>query len=235
MTLPMPSGLPFPDAKLLSRQGMRPRRTHWHNGIDLAQVIGGRSVRGTPGGPIAVGTVEDVCYAGSTRCSGYGNTILVKHDDDLYSFYAHLDKIYVEEGDEVFPGDHMYDVGVTFGTPDDPTRTLPVPHLHLEILHAGFPFGANNTAARYDVLRELAAAGLGLLGDRLAYLDPFDYAEPLLAANVAKARSFGAVPKELDWPTWPLYVGFGGLVLVGGLIALAPGRDRQWDAVRRMR
>lgn len=229
MTLPMPTGLPFPNARILSRQGMRPRRTHWHNGVDFAQVVDGHSVRGTPGGPIAIGTVEEICRTGSPRCSGYGNTILVKHADDLYSFYAHLDHVYVNVGDEVFPGDHMYDVGVTFGTPADPARVLPVPHLHLEILHAGFPFAADNVAARYDVLHELAAAGLGLDGDRLAYREPSEYAEPQLLADVTTAKSFSPVGKELDWSAWPVYVAFGLAGIVSLLIALVPSPRREDD------
>lgn len=235
MSLPQPTGLPFADAKVLSRQGMRPRRHYWHNGVDLAKVVNGDPVRGVPGGPIAPGTVEEVCRSGSARCSGYGNSLLVKHDDDLYSFYAHLDAIHAEPGDEVMPGDHLYDVGVSFGTPSDPARVLPVPHLHLEIVHAGFPFSARNVAARYDVLRELAAGGIGLLGETLAYVDPFEYAEPALVADAAKARNFSPVSKELDWPSWPLYVGLGAAAIVGGLIVLSPGRDRQWDVARRFR
>ena len=55
--LPQPTGLPFPEPHILSRQGPRPHRRFWHHGVDLAQVVGGHSVLGTPGGPIAPGKV----------------------------------------------------------------------------------------------------------------------------------------------------------------------------------
>lgn len=220
--LPYPVGLPFPEARVLSRQGMRPRRSHYHQGVDWAVVRNGKSEYGTFGGPVAYGVVEEVCFAGSPRCSGYGNGILVNHGSDTYSWYAHLAAIYVVAGDEVYPGDHMYDVGNSFGTPSDPGRTLAVPHLHLEIVHGGWPFGAHNVAARYDVLHELAAVGVGLQGDVLvADLEPFEYSEPALVADVAKARDWQAAPPESRWSRWPLYLAFGGMAAVGGLIAFA--------------
>jgi len=224
--LTLPAGLPFDGASILSRQGMRPRRTHWHQGLDLSRVVNGKSERGTHGGPVAPGVVSETCYTGSLRCSGYGNGILVEHGPDVFSWYGHLDAIHVSPGDEVEPGDWMYDVGTTFGTPANPGRRLAVPHLHLELVHAGWPFGANDTAARYDVLRELAAAGVGLDGTRLALVEPFEYAEPSLVASASKARSFSPVPKELDWASWPLWVAFGGTAAVLALIAATPGRRR---------
>ncbi len=224
--LPSPAGLPFDGASVLSRQGMRPRRSHWHEGLDLSRVVNGKSERGTHGGPIAPGVVAETCHAGSPRCSGYGNGILVEHDPDLFSWYGHLDAIHVEPGDEVEVGDWIYDVGTTFGTPADPNRRLAVPHLHLELVHAGWPFGSNDTAARYDVLHELAAAGVGLDGTRLALTDPFDYSEPSLVADASKARSFSAAPKELDFATWPLWLMFGGSAAVLALMAITPSRRR---------
>ncbi len=229
--LPYPVGLPFENASIMSRQGQRPRRTHYHQGVDFVSIVDGHSQYGVPGGPIASGSVAEVCYTGSPRCSGYGNGILVRHDDDIYSWYAHLAKIYVAVGDEVLPGDHMYDVGNSFGTPSEPGRTLAVPHLHLELTHAGWPFGARDVAARYDVLSELAAVGLGLSGAQLvADLEPFVYAEPLLAlSDVAKSLDVSPAPPEARWKSWPLWVGFGGVVLVGGLIAFSGGSRRSYE------
>ena len=224
--LPFPVGLPFPVPALVSRQGMRPTRHFWHEGVDLGHLVNGKPVAGVHGGPVAQGTVEETCLAGSARCSGYGNGILVRHSDDVFTWYAHLDAIHVAPGDVVSPGDWMYDVGTTFGTPSDPNRRLAVPHLHLEIVHAGWPFSARNTAARYDVLHELAAVGVGLSGTTLAVVDPFEYAEPALVADASKAWSFGAAPKEMDWPTWPIWAAFLGSAAVVALIAATPSRRR---------
>ena len=227
-TLAMPVGLPFPDVTLISRQGPQPGRNHWHQGIDIGHVLpNGRAERGVHGGPIAAGTVFAVCPTGGIKCSGYGNTIVVQHGGDLFSQYSHLDHVYVAPGDVVNPGDHMYDVGVTFGTPEDPARVLAVPHVHFEILHAGWPFGASNVAARYDVLSVLAASGIVLDGQKLALGDPTDYHEAVLAmADPAHYKNFSPVPKALDWPSWPVYVAFALTGLVSLAIALAPGGRR---------
>jgi len=174
---------PVEGAILVSRQGPRPGRRTWHNGIDL----GGVSI-GTPVYPIAPGTVSHVCVNGED-CCGYGNAVLVKHGDDLFSFYAHLDSVTVTVGNVV--GDvPIGAIGNTFG--DVRAHGCPplpmVEHLHLEIQHAGFPLEGRDYSSRYDVLQVLASGGLRIASSgRLTRSDPFEYSDPVLAAATEKS------------------------------------------------
>jgi len=87
----------------------------FHLGVDLA------SPKGTAIKPVAQGTVERVEFGRY----GYGNSVLINHGSDLKSFYAHLSKINVQEGDEVFAEDMIGGVGNSGRSTG--------PHLHLEI------------------------------------------------------------------------------------------------------
>jgi len=87
----------------------------FHYGVDLA------SKRGTPIKPVAQGTVERVEFGRY----GYGNNVLVDHGSDLKSFYAHLDKINVKEGEEISTKTTIGEVGNSGWSTG--------PHLHLEI------------------------------------------------------------------------------------------------------
>jgi len=93
----------------------------FHPAIDLAAPLG------TPIKPIAPGIVEKVEYGSS----GFGNNILLDHGTNLKSFYAHLGKIKVKKGEEVF-------LETTIGTVGLSGRTTG-PHLHLEILKNNQP------------------------------------------------------------------------------------------------
>lgn len=115
----------------------------------------------------------------------YGNYVLVQHAQDMYSLYAHLDAIWVVEGQLVWSGYPLGLVGSTFGTPEDPGARMDVPHLHLEIV-SSWPLSSRDAQHRYDVLRELAAAGVvlgGPDGRQLVAGEPIDYREPALASE----------------------------------------------------
>lgn len=86
-----------------------------HSGVDLA------SSTGEPIRPVMKGRVALV-ERGRT---GYGNHIIIKHDIQHESLYAHLSKILVKEGDEVNLDTIIGEVGSTGRSTG--------PHLHLEI------------------------------------------------------------------------------------------------------
>lgn len=75
--------------------------------------------------PVKTGIVE---YAGY-RTDGYGNLVVISHDNNLDSYYAHLSKIYVTEGQAVNTNTVIGEVGLTGHTTG--------PHLHLEIHQQG--------------------------------------------------------------------------------------------------
>jgi len=59
----------------------------------------------------------------------YGNVVVIRHKNDMYTLYAHLSKIDVQEGDEVKAGDLIGEVGqsgVATGS-----------HLHFEVRMGG--------------------------------------------------------------------------------------------------
>ena len=78
-----------------------------------------------------------VVYAGS-GLKGYGNVIVIKHNADYITAYAHNDVLLVKEGDAVQRGQKIAEMGSSEanrvelhfelrkqGTPIDPTKVLP--------------------------------------------------------------------------------------------------------------
>ena len=65
-----------------------------------------------------------VAYAGN-ELKGFGNLVLIKHDDGYITAYAHTDKIYVKKGQKVLRGEKIATVGKTGGVNS--------PQLHFEV------------------------------------------------------------------------------------------------------
>ena len=65
-----------------------------------------------------------VAYAGN-ELKGFGNLVLVKHQDGYITAYAHADKIYVKKGQKVLRGEKIATVGKTGG--------VNTPQLHFEV------------------------------------------------------------------------------------------------------
>jgi murein DD-endopeptidase MepM/ murein hydrolase activator NlpD len=90
-----------------------------HKGIDF-KVEMGTEILATGGG-----TVEKVL----THKSGYGKHIVIKHDENYQTMYAHLSDFKVKKGDKVEKGQV---VGYSGNTGKSIT-----PHLHYEVLKDG--------------------------------------------------------------------------------------------------
>ncbi len=86
-----------------------------HYGLDLT---------GARGTPIYAAASGRVIYAGS-GFSGYGRLVIVEHGDEWASFYSHLEKILVGEGQHLASGQAL-------GTMGDSGRATGV-HLHFEV------------------------------------------------------------------------------------------------------
>ena len=111
--------------KVVSRfKAGEPRR----QGIDIA---------GRAGSPIRAAAAGKVVYSGN-GLRGYGNLVIIKHNDIWFSAYAHNQRIRVRENDTVKAGQHIADMGRTGadrvmlhfeirrnGKPVDPLRYLP--------------------------------------------------------------------------------------------------------------
>lgn len=114
--------LPTVGGTVTSKVGMRidPIDGSWrlHNGIDIAIPTG------TPVKPVAPGVVV---YSG-TR-SGYGNTVVVEHDNGIITLYAHNSRILVAQGQPVTSESTLALSGSTGRSTG--------PHLHFEAWQAG--------------------------------------------------------------------------------------------------
>jgi murein DD-endopeptidase MepM/ murein hydrolase activator NlpD len=91
----------------------------FHAGIDLRGPVGSKIYA------VANGTVKSV----SISQYGYGRSVIVEHDNGIESLYAHMGKVYVDEGDKVITTTALGEVGMTGRTTG--------PHLHLEIRKDG--------------------------------------------------------------------------------------------------
>ena len=105
--------------KVFSRFGMR--RGRRHQGVDLPLKTG------TP-----VVTAFDGRVRASTYNSGYGNLVIIRHENGLETYYGHLSKREVEVGDWVRAGDEI-GLGGSTGRSTGP-------HLHFETRYQGFAF-----------------------------------------------------------------------------------------------
>lgn len=89
----------------------------------------GIAIKGDSGDPVQAAEGGVVVYRGS-GLTGYGNLIIIKHDDRWLSAYAHNDQLLVREGDRVNKGQRIATMGAS-GT----SRT----QLHFEIRRDGQP------------------------------------------------------------------------------------------------
>jgi murein DD-endopeptidase MepM/ murein hydrolase activator NlpD len=92
-----------------------------NDGIDIGAPKGEPVVAAAPG---------TVVYAGN-EMKGFGNLVLVRHQDDWVTAYAHLDRVMVKKDSIVAQGDMIGTVGKT----GDATT----PRLHFEVRHAEKP------------------------------------------------------------------------------------------------
>lgn len=110
----------FPQPLVLPVPGyLSTRFSNWHPGIDIATNLG------TPIRPITGGSVEQINFG----FLGYGNHVIVSHQNGFKSLYGHMGKIFVKVGQEVTTDTRLGEVGLTGFTSG--------PHTHLEITHNG--------------------------------------------------------------------------------------------------
>ncbi|MFN0022808.1 MAG: peptidoglycan DD-metalloendopeptidase family protein [Parvularculaceae bacterium] len=84
----------------------------------------GVNIAAPVGTPVRAAADGEVVYRGS-ELSGYGNLLLIKHDDGFVTAYAHNDAMLVKKGDRVRKGQVIAKVGQTGSAGE--------PQLHFEI------------------------------------------------------------------------------------------------------
>ena len=97
---------------ITSRYGTRNMRAH--KGVDIA---------GNHGDDIFAADTGVVTYSG--WCEGYGNLIIIDHQNGYVTYYGHCSKLYANVGDSVLKGDVIATVGSTGRSTG--------PHLHFEV------------------------------------------------------------------------------------------------------
>ncbi len=98
-----------------SPYGIRNNRPH--PGLDLRAYCGSKIFASADG---------KVVFAEKGKNGGFGNSVIIKHRDNTYTHYAHLDNIYVEKGNKVNAGETIALAGNT-GLPNIAC------HLHYEV------------------------------------------------------------------------------------------------------
>ena len=89
----------------------------------------GLDIAGKPGDPVLAAASGRVMYTG-TGIRGYGKLIVIKHENNFNSVYAHNREILVKEGQNVTRGQRIAELGDT---------DADTPKLHFEIRKSGKP------------------------------------------------------------------------------------------------
>jgi len=105
-----------------------------HTGVDIS------APTGTPVRAAADGIVKFVGWS-----SGYGQLIVISHGGGYETYYAHLSRFGVVEGQEVRRGDQIGNVGST--------GRVTAPHLHYEVRIGGNPVNPHPYLARAGVVQ----------------------------------------------------------------------------------
>ena len=93
---------------------------HWHNGIDLKAPIGTPVLAAEDGVVVAAGNQDAYCPRGA-----YGKFVVINHNNNLTTLYAHFSRLLVQKGDTVKRGQIIGYSGATgFATG---------PHLHFTV------------------------------------------------------------------------------------------------------
>jgi hypothetical protein len=94
-----------------------------HHGVEFVNESGTPVYAAAAGEVIFAGPDEEAIY--SPWKNYYGNLVVIKHDDEIFTLYAHLSKIDVQAGQAVLVGERIGEVGrtgVAIGS-----------HLHFEV------------------------------------------------------------------------------------------------------
>jgi murein DD-endopeptidase MepM/ murein hydrolase activator NlpD len=105
--------------------GLRTQAIHGYNAVDLAAPQG-TSIFASAAGTVII--AKDYGWNG-----GYGNYVVIKHDNGTQTLYAHMRSVQTSVGAVVAQGDVLGTVGNTGRSTG--------PHLHFEVRGARNPFG----------------------------------------------------------------------------------------------
>lgn len=108
-------------------------RGKWHNGLDIGGSVGTPVMAAADGQVIATGDQDRYCPRGA-----YGKFIVVKHNNNLTTLYAHLSRVVMSVGDPVKQGQTIAYSGATGWATG--------PHLHFTVFaQQTFKMGGSKT------------------------------------------------------------------------------------------
>ena len=187
---------PFPNQTTPTRYwGYQPDGSHWpeyddgfHKGLDYGRNLG------TQVYAVAGGTVIDAGW-GAAGQSWAGNGVLIEHSGGWHSYYAHLNSLDVQVGQDVSNGSEVGKVGSTGQALGE--------HLHIEIWKSA---SRADRTDPYPLIHNAPLAGVPIdQGDEVpTFLDP----------HYEVAKSF---PLDWDWVRPAdnnLSIASGGMVVV---------------------
>ncbi|HVI33138.1 LysM peptidoglycan-binding domain-containing protein [Phenylobacterium sp.] len=90
----------------------------------------GINIRARAGDAVRAAAAGDVVYAGD-QVPGFGNLVLIKHEDGWVTAYGHLSRIDVKMTQKITQGQQVGQAGATGGVPE--------PQLHFEVRYAPSP------------------------------------------------------------------------------------------------
>jgi murein DD-endopeptidase MepM/ murein hydrolase activator NlpD len=90
----------------------------------------GVNIGAPKGAPVVAAAPGTVVYAGD-EMKGFGNLVLIRHEGDWVTAYAHLDRVMVKKDSVVAQGDEIGTVGKT--------GNVSTPQLHFETRQSGKP------------------------------------------------------------------------------------------------
>lgn len=141
--VPVPAAVPPPAPVKAVPVGNATQRWQWPTAGEVIKTYNpatgskGIDITGDLGQPVLAVSAGKVVYSGSAL-KGYGELIIVKHDDTYLSAYGHNRRRLVKEGDEVRAGQTIAELGVgpeqkplvhfeirENGKPVDPLQFLP--------------------------------------------------------------------------------------------------------------
>lgn len=94
-----------------------------HHGVEFVNRTGVPVQAAASGQVIFAGPDEEAVY--SPWKNFYGNVVVIRHADDLYTLYAHLSVMDVQAGQEILAGEKIGEVGLTGSATGS--------HLHFEV------------------------------------------------------------------------------------------------------
>jgi murein DD-endopeptidase MepM/ murein hydrolase activator NlpD len=140
------------NSKLASGFGKRinpyHKGNHFHPGVDFS------APRGTPVSATGNGTVIRV-VKNSTLQAGYGNYVEINNGNGFITRFAHLEEVFVRQGQKISKGTPLGTVGATGGAI--------APHVHYEIIRNNKPVNPVHymmdgiTSAQYSELLKLGS------------------------------------------------------------------------------